>query len=182
MKKAIEDVVKELGRYPLEAFDFLQRGLDYTVRKTHGHLVPEMGKLLQWLESQQADPSELLRLAKKGTIPPVVLEFIESLGGLDAVSVQMDRHVSGEELCWGLRDLALKQWGLMAPAVLRVWGINSTKDFGRMVFALVESDLLQKQPEDQLDDFDHIYDFDREFEKAYKIRIPGQPTRKPDRE
>jgi uncharacterized repeat protein (TIGR04138 family) len=182
VKKAIEDVVKELGRYPLEAFDFLHRGLDYTVRKAHGPLVPEMGRLLQWLEAQEADPSELRRLTRKGVIPSVVMEFIESLGGLDAALERLNRHVDGEELCWGLRDLALKQWGLMAVAVLRLWGIRSTKDFGRMVFALVENDLLQKQPEDRLEDFEAIYDFDKELEASYKIEVPGEPTRKPDQE
>lgn len=35
-EKSLLDVVEEVGAYPLEAYDFLQRGLSYTVQKTHG--------------------------------------------------------------------------------------------------------------------------------------------------
>lgn len=34
--KPIEQVVEELGLYPIEAYDFVQRGLQYTVHKLHG--------------------------------------------------------------------------------------------------------------------------------------------------
>ncbi|MGE5608661.1 MAG: Minf_1886 family protein [Bacillota bacterium] len=36
--KPIEQVVEEIGLYPIEAYDFVQRGLQYTVQKTHGKL------------------------------------------------------------------------------------------------------------------------------------------------
>ena len=32
-EKSIEQIVEEVGLYPLEAFDFVQRGLQYTVQK-----------------------------------------------------------------------------------------------------------------------------------------------------
>lgn len=34
--KPITQVVEEVGLYPLEAYDFVQRGLNYTVQKIHG--------------------------------------------------------------------------------------------------------------------------------------------------
>jgi uncharacterized repeat protein (TIGR04138 family) len=34
--KPIEQVVEEIGLYPIEAYDFVQRGLQYTVQKMHG--------------------------------------------------------------------------------------------------------------------------------------------------
>src|SRR3954470_3389340 len=40
------------------------------------------------------------------------------------------RHVTGRELCEGARRLALEHYGLMALAVLRMWGIRSTSDIG----------------------------------------------------
>src|SRR5437763_1785964 len=47
------------------------------------------------------------------------------------------RHISGQDLCEGLRDLALRRWGMMARAVFSRWGITSTLDFGRIVFAMI---------------------------------------------
>ncbi len=35
-EKSIEEVVREVGRYPIEAYNFVQRGLGFTVQKTHG--------------------------------------------------------------------------------------------------------------------------------------------------
>lgn len=72
-------------------------------------------------------------------------------------------HVSGRQLCMGLRDYALQRYGLLARTVLRKWGIHATADFGRIVFALVESGLMRKTDDDELDDFQGVYDFDEEF-------------------
>src|SRR5690348_13493822 len=63
------------------------------------------------------------------------------------------RHVSGQQLCEGLRDFALKRWGMLARTVLRRWGLNSTYDFGRIVFAMVDNGLMQKTDNDTLEDF-----------------------------
>ena len=53
-------------------------------------------------------------------------------------------HVSGPELLDGIRDLALREFGLMARTVFRLWGINRTDDFGEIVFNLVEANLMSK--------------------------------------
>src|SRR5437899_677549 len=57
-------------------------------------------------------------------------------------------HVSGPELLDGVRDLALRQFGLMARVVFRMWGIDRTDDFGEIVFNLVEAKLLSKTDHD----------------------------------
>src|SRR5262249_20634110 len=49
------------------------------------------------------------------------------------------RHVNGRELCEGLREFALMNWGMLARTVLARWGITRTLDFGRIVFALVDN-------------------------------------------
>jgi uncharacterized repeat protein (TIGR04138 family) len=48
------------------------------------------------------------------------------------------RHVTGQELLAGIRDLALTQFGPMAMTVLDEWGIHSCGDFGEIVFNMVE--------------------------------------------
>ncbi|PYO67978.1 MAG: hypothetical protein DMD69_08060 [Gemmatimonadetes bacterium] len=81
------------------------------------------------------------------------------------------RHLSGTELAWACRDFALDQFGLLAPTVLRFWGITSTEDLGRIVFSLIDVGLLARQPSDKLEDFDRVYDFTEVFRVGY--RWPG---------
>lgn len=107
--------------YPLDAFVFVQRGLDFTVRHTHG----------EWDES--TDPE------------------------------QESRHVSGRQLCHGLRDFAVDQYGLMARSVLSRWGVVRCEDFGRIVFEMVEAGLMRQTDEDSFDDFVGVFDFREAF-------------------
>jgi len=78
------------------------------------------------------------------------------------------RHISGPELLEGIRKYALKQFGPMTKTVLHYWGVRKTVDFGKIVFALIDSKLLSKQPDDKLEDFMDGYNFDEAF-GAYKI-------------
>lgn len=88
---------------------------------------------------------------------------VEQLHGGDAADDDSSRHVSGQQLCMGLRDYAIKQFGLLARTVLNSWNIRRTEDFGRLVFILVESGIMRKSEEDSLDDFSGVYDFDETF-------------------
>ncbi|RMH26293.1 MAG: hypothetical protein D6693_07395 [Planctomycetota bacterium] len=76
------------------------------------------------------------------------------------------RHVSGVELCDGLRRYARREFGLLARDVLGHWHIRSTEDFGRIVFAMVEAGLLRTSEEDSMDDFLGVYSFDEAFESV----------------
>ena len=124
-QKSLQQVARDFGPYPADAYEFVQRGLSHTVQKIHGTVV---------------DP--------------------------DA-----SRHVSGQQLCEGLRELALSQWGLLARTVLRRWSITSTVDFGRIVFALIQVGQMQKTEDDSLEDFRGIYDFKTAFESGYRIQM-----------
>ncbi len=81
------------------------------------------------------------------------------------------RHVSGSQLCEGLRELAQKRWGLLARQVLKRWNITSTSDFGAIVFLLVNNGWMRKQPHDSIEDFDSIYDFVDAFDHSYEISL-----------
>jgi len=91
---------------------------------------------------------------------------------------ELNRHVNGRDLCWGLKDVALMQWGLMARTVLAKWNITTTMDFGKIVFALVEHDMLKKTDDDTVEDFRNVFDFRKELESNYKID-PAQMIDKP---
>ena len=55
----------------------------------------------------------------------------------------------------------------MARTVLEHWGVEGTRDIGRIVFELVEDGFLRKTEEDVPEDFEDIYDFKTVFERDY---------------
>jgi uncharacterized repeat protein (TIGR04138 family) len=81
--------------------------------------------------------------------------FLSSLGE--------KRHVSGQELSKGLLLFALKQFGLMARDVLKNWGITKTDDFGFMVYNMIEIGVMSRQPDDAVEHFFDVVDFDTFF-------------------
>ncbi len=80
-------------------------------------------------------------------------------------------HVTGRELCLGLRDLALKQYGLLTITVLAQWGIHSTSDIGEIVYNLIASGDFEKTPGDARSDFDLVFDFDDAFRRSYVMPL-----------
>ena len=118
-----ERAIREDGRYPPAAYEFLHRALDHATRATHGE--------------QESDAP---------------------------------RHVSGQQLCEGLRVMALDSWGPLAQTVLAGWNIRTTRDFGEMVFLLIGLGLMGKQDSDHIEDFDDVYNFPEAF-GAYEIPL-----------
>ena len=80
------------------------------------------------------------------------------------------RHVTGKELLEGIREYAMQQFGPLARTVLNYWGVYKTEDFGKIVFALVEVGVLRKQPEDKIEDFKDVYQFEEAFDQGYEIK------------
>lgn len=80
-----------------------------------------------------------------------------------------DAHITGPELLAGIRGQALEQFGLLATAVFRHWGVTSTDDFGRMVFELIERGEMRKTERDQLSDFFDVYEFEEALDRSYHI-------------
>jgi uncharacterized repeat protein (TIGR04138 family) len=93
------------------------------------------------------------------------------LGRADARLSSEDRHVTGQELVRGIRALAADQFGPLAPTVFRIWGLECTRDFGQIVFNLVESELLGKTEEDTIDDFADGFDFNTAFEEPPELDL-----------
>lgn len=80
-----------------------------------------------------------------------------------------DAHISGRQLLEGIRELALKEFGMMTIAVFRNWGITTTEDFGRIVWDLVERGDMRKTDHDQISDFSGAYDFEDAFDREYVV-------------
>lgn len=88
----------------------------------------------------------------------------EEAATTEPVNDDESRHVSGRQLCLGLSDFGVRQYGLLARDVLGKWGIHETLDFGKIVFAMVDAGLMRKTDDDTLDDFRNVYDFDEVFD------------------
>lgn len=82
------------------------------------------------------------------------------------------RHVTGHELCIGLRDFAIDRYGMLAKSVLNKWGIYETRDMGNIIFAMVDAGLMRTTQEDTIEDFIDVYDFDDVFNDPARSSHP----------
>ena len=128
----MQDVVREDGRYPQEAFAFLHDGLNRAVAHMHDDGAP---------------------------------------GEVECTDAGDQKHVTGAQLCLSLRDLAAERWGMLARTVLARWQIRGTIDFGSMVYLLIDNGFMRKTPEDSLDDFRDVYDFETAFVSADEFEL-----------
>lgn len=126
--KSLKQIAESAG-YELGAFLFVQRGLEFTVKRIHGERAKQVD--MNDLDEDDEQPSR--------------------------------RHVSGQQLCMGLRDFAKQEYGLLARGVLARWRVHRSEDFGRIVFAMVDAELMHKTADDTLADFVDVFSFDEAF-------------------
>jgi uncharacterized repeat protein (TIGR04138 family) len=84
-----------------------------------------------------------------------------------------EHHVTGRQLLEGVRDLAVREFGLLARTVFRRWGINTTDDIGHMVFNLVDANLMSKTAEDTPEDFHAVFDWDAALADGFDFKTDG---------
>ena len=83
-----------------------------------------------------------------------------------------ETHLTGQELCEALRRFAQEQFGFMAKSVLNHWGIQTTGDFGELVYNMIAINLMRKSETDRREDFDDVYDFEDAFVRQFRISPP----------
>lgn len=137
-----------------------------------------MSDKLLFMPKRVVRSKSLHQVAREAGYPLEAFEFVhEGLGYTAARLIgesKKPRHITGAELAEGLRELAIERWGMLARTVLQRWGVVSTMDFGRIVYALIDAEMMAKCDEDSLEDFRGVYDFRKAFETAY--RIDNQPV------
>ncbi|CAN5842849.1 hypothetical protein BH11PLA1_BH11PLA1_23880 [soil metagenome] len=109
--------------------------------------------------------------ARAKSFPEAAFQFVrEGLGhtvrlqqGEGDAAAQRPRHVSGQQLSLGLRDFAIDRFGMLAGTVLRKWGVRRTEDFGTIVYGMIDSGEMRASPEDSLEDFISVFDFEEAF-------------------
>ena len=80
-------------------------------------------------------------------------------------------HVSGEELLEGIRLYALDRFGPITMTLMNHWNIKQCKDFGEIVFKLIDHGILGRTKSDSISDFEGGYSFDDAFEAPFTPRI-----------
>ena len=108
------------------------------------------------------DPiTEILR--KDPRYPRAAYEFTrEALH--DTVEVLGEqRHITARELMDGIRRYGRDQFGPLALTVFASWDVHETKDFGHIVFNLVEAGEMGKTDDDDIADFDGLFRLEDAF-------------------
>lgn len=126
------------------------------------------------MEHSQNPLAELLEADPRYSVYAYVfifeaLTYTSEMLGMDKLprDEYEERHVTGQQLLEGLRQLALKQFGFLAKTVWEAWGIRATRDWGEIVFNLVNHGLMRKTETDSIEDFADGFDVDDALEHAY---------------
>lgn len=187
---ALARVLRKDPRYAPDAYFFVREALGYAADSLElrqcncrGNSGGESSAELTSGKLNSAD--ELAALGDCGHSPQGLAQFAhessanrdgnrEGVDGEDAVRAQC--HVTGQQLCEGIRQYALAQFGLMSKVVLNSWGVYSTSDFGEIVYNLIKVGVLKKSPRDRRAHFDAVYDFDEAFasEDAVSAAFPAK--------
>ncbi len=80
------------------------------------------------------------------------------------------RHMNGRQIAEGLKELALREFGCLARDVWSWWGIRTTRDWGEVVWGLINAGLLHKQQDDCIEDFENVYDINEALHPARALR------------
>ncbi len=101
-----------------------------------------------------------------------------TIGAVNKGGVKDPGHVTGPELCQGVRKYAIEQFGPMVPTILETWGIGSTRDIGELVYNLISAGAFSKSNTDRIEDFDNVYEFRDVFVKPFLPARGAKPAKK----
>ena len=105
-----------------------------------------------------------------GRYHPAAYKFVyEGLGYTVRNITDEPSHVSGGTLCEGLKGMAIEKYGRLALLVLHSWGLKTTRDFGEIVYTLIDHEWMSAQPTDSPADFNDVYDFKTAFKDHFEF-------------
>ena len=91
-----------------------------------------------------------------------------------------ERHVSGAELLNGTCELAIREFGMMAPVVFKQWGVRTTDHVGEIVFKLIKAQRLSKSDRDDPNDFSDLFDLHQTLASGFELTL-GDTVKRGDR-
>ena len=68
-------------------------------------------------------------------------------------------HIPARELVLALIELSVMRFGPTAFTTLETWGIYTPLDIGRIVYNLIDIEILSKSDDDSLDEFNKVEPF-----------------------
>ena len=110
-------------------------------------------------------------LVRHPRYPREAYAFVNEALAYAAKTLQRTGHLTGQELCEGVRLMALDHFGFLARTVLESWNIRRTDDIGRIVYLMIEAELLRKTENDSIEDFRDVYDFEETFDRSFRIEL-----------
>jgi len=161
--KRIAALARNDGRYKLDAYLFVQQALAYA------QVELKMGYPCASLEFPSETNDEFGDELDDELEDDEFDEFDDELDDDESEEFENGSHLTGQQLCEAARLLAADLYGRMAKVVLNSWGIRVTRDFGEIVYKLIEIGEMTKSEEDRLEDFDDVYDFEDTFNRRYVI-------------
>ena len=100
-------------------------------------------------------------------------QFISDAVAYTIGKLESHRHVSAAELLEGVREYAFSQYGVVAPQVLRRFGLLNARNVGDVVYLLISVKLLSASPDDSPEDFNIKFSWEQEPPVYKKItRLP----------
>ena len=114
-----------------------------------------------------------------GVYPPEAYFFTIDALNRTAENMTVRRHLSGPELLREIVWLAHEKFGKMAVNVFDQWGISHTKDFGVIVYHLIDEGILSKTDDDDLKDFEDVFDLlealmEEAWRQKWRVEAPGE--------
>lgn len=119
------------------------------------------------LEEDQRFPIEAYQFIRESL--QYAHEHLDVIGAEPPMDPEGPRHLTGQQLCEACRLYALDQYGFLARLVLSSWGLNSTSDFGELVYNLIRIEQMRKSETDRREDFDDVYRFENAFEPSFEL-------------
>jgi uncharacterized repeat protein (TIGR04138 family) len=102
---------------------------------------------------------------------PAAYQFVMAALEYTQKKFNKPRHVTGQELLEGIKEYGLKEFGPLTYDVFKYWGINTTSDFGNIVFNMIDFGLMGKTEEDSIDDFKEVFDLKKVLVDEYQMKI-----------
>ena len=96
-------------------------------------------------------------------------QFVSDAVAYTIGKLETHRHVSAAELLEGVKEYAFTQYGVVAPQVLRRFGLLQARNVGEVVYLLISVKLLSASPDDSPEDFNIRFSWEREESVSQKI-------------
>src|SRR5688572_12938768 len=129
--RQVVEVARQHRRFNPEAYLFLFQGLNYAQE--------ELG--YGGGAGSSSEPARPLAAAGPSGGADATAEAEQKTAEGQGEEAPIERHITGQQLCEAIRQLALRDFGYMAKTVFKSWGITQTGDFGDMVYHLIEGEL-----------------------------------------